>query len=257
MNRMKLWLTLVGVLAAFPLVAQQRQRQRPVRAEIEVRRWKPTLVADWRFGGTGDSFDPSTELGLESQQSFSIHSAISITRRLRVRLARVSFSYDNEAPAATPLSFGNTPIGLDEPVTTRLEIVQLAGGVEFDLVHSQDGFLAVVGDYAQFRAEPSLRVRGVDLSGEFTDLRLPAFGIKTRLNLTPALFAGVEAIGMKREAEGVYTDFTASVGYGVTPNIYISYGYRNLYTRDKTVEPAGDRAVYRLRSNFVGVIIRF
>ena len=256
MNRMKLWFALAGIFAAFPLVAQQ-QRQRPARAEVEVRRWRPTLDADWRFGGTGDSFDPSTELGVESQQAFSIHSTVSISRRLRVRLSRVSFSYDSEAPATSPLSIQAVPVGIDETVTTRLELVQLAGGVEFDLVHSSDGFLAVVGDYAQFRAEPSLRIRGVDLVPPRTDLRLPAFGIKTRLNLTPALFAGVEATGMKREADGVYTDFTASVGYGVTPNIYISYGYRNLYARDKTLEPTGDRGVYRLRSSFVGVLIRF
>lgn len=254
-------LALVGLIGFTTLVDAQQRRQQAAsaRVDVEVRRWRPSLFSDWRFGSSGDPIDPVEDLGLESEQGFDVHATVAVARRLKLRLGRVNFKLDTEAPADRPIDFAGVSIESGEIVRTRADIVQLSGGVEFDLVQGRDGFFAIVADYAQFTAEPEIEL--VDdrttAKPDKLDIRLPVLGLRGRVYLTPVLWAGFEAIGMKRETEGVYTDFTAAVAYGLTYNIFVTYGYRNLYTRDKSIEPIGDRATFRLSGNYVGVSIRF
>jgi len=260
-----LWILSLLVVSGTNVFAQA-QRPNPNlgeqgRVEVDVRRWRSDLVSELRFsvpGTLGSDFDPVADLGLPAERTFDFHFAVRIMERLRIRFNWFKVTYDADTVINESLIIGGDFYESGSVVTSFLELEQRRGGVEFDLVRGEYGWLAVVGEWARFEANNAYHSPSPERETTIRPLRmsLPLFGIKTRIYLTPALAVSVEGLGMKREAIGVMTDFDASITYNAIPNLAFSYGYRNSYNRFKENEPAS-RSIYRLKGQYFGVTVRF
>lgn len=227
--------------------------------EVDVRRWHSDLVSELRFAATGapgTNFDPTADLGLPAERTFDYHFGVRITRRLRIRANWFRVPYASDTVTSRDLTIGGTSFPSGSVVTSELELEQRRGGIEFDLVRGQYGWLAVTAEWARFIADNAYTSSDGDRIELPLRMDLPLFGVKTRVYLTPALALSLEAMGMKREATGVMTDFDASITYNAIPNLAFSYGYRNSYNRFKENEPES-RSIYRVRGQYFGVTVRF
>lgn len=227
--------------------------------EFELRRWRSDLVSELRFsvpGTLGTDFDPVADLGLPSERTFDYHFVVRLTNRIRIRANwfRVSYAADNVVESPLIIAGDFYPAGAI--VTSGLELEQRRGGLEFDLVRGEYGWLAVAGEWARFTADNAYRSEAQRTIPLPLQMDLPLFGLKTRIYLTPALAFSVEGLGMKRESIGVMTDFDASVTYNAIPNLAFSYGYRDSYNRFKEYEPAS-RSIYRLKGQYFSATVRF
>jgi hypothetical protein len=266
MNRVRisLFAAALSFLAAGMLPAQV-QRGNPNmgeggRAEFELRRWRSDLVSELRLsdsGAAGTTVQAVEDLGLPTERTWDYHFAIRFSRRLKARGNWFKVRYDGQAIPGEELCIGGlcTPAGSE--LSTGLELEMVRAGLEFDLVEGDYGFLAVVGEYGRFDLRTEFESAAGSVPPGQERMELPMFGIKGRVYLTPALALTVEGVGMKRESEGVMTDFDVSGTYNMVKNLAISYGYRNSYNRFRPLEDVGDRATVRLRGQYFSVIVRF
>ncbi len=258
-----LWVLSLLVLSGTSAFAQA-QRPSPnmgeqSRVEVDIRRWRSDLVSELRFsvpGTLGSDFDPVSDLGLPAERLFDVHFAVRLAKRLRIRFNWFKGSYNADTVTGEAFIIGGDFYASGSVVTSFLELEQRRGGVEFDLLRGEYGWLAVVGEWARFEANNAYQSNDADTTIPPLRMSLPLFGLKTRIYLTPALAVSVEGLGMKREAIGVMTDFDTSVTYNAIPNLAFSYGYRNSYNRFKEDEPAS-RTIYRLRGQYFGITVRF
>ncbi|GMR22532.1 MAG: hypothetical protein BMS9Abin37_0889 [Acidobacteriota bacterium] len=258
-----LWVLSLVVLSGTSALAQAR-RPNPNfgeqgTVEVDIRRWRSDLVSELRFsvpGTLGSDFDPVADLGLPAERAFDYHVAVRVIERLRIRFNWFRLTYNADTVTSESLLIGGDFYESGSVVTSFLELEQRRGGVEFDLVRGEYGWLAVVGEWARFEANNAYESTDRDTTISPLRMSLPLFGIKTRIYLTPALAVSVEGLGMKREAIGVMTDFDTSVTYNAIPNLAFSYGYRNSYNRFKENEPTS-RSIYRLRGQYFGITVRF
>jgi hypothetical protein len=227
--------------------------------EIEVRRWRSDLVSELRFsapGIPGTDFDPVAQLGLPSERAFDYHFGIRLARRVRIRANWFRVSYAADTVTEIPLTISGDFYPSGSVTTSTLELQQYRGGVEFDLLRGEYGWLAVVGEWARITADNTYSANDVETIPVPLRMDLPLFGLKTRIYLTPALAVSVEGVGMKRESIGVMTDVDTSITYNAIPNLAFSYGYRNSYNRFKESEP-DSRSIYRLKGQYFSVTVRF
>ena len=258
-----LWVLSLLVVSATSALAQARRPSLNLgeqsRVEIDIRRWRSDLVSELRFsvpGTLGSDFDPVADLGLPAERLFDFHFGVRVVKRLRIRFNWFKVTYNADTVTSQALIIDGDFYASGNVVTSFLELEQRRGGVEFDLLRGEYGWLAVVGEWARFEANNAYQSNDADTTIPPLRMSLPLFGLKTRIYLTPALAVSVEGVGMKREAIGVMTDFDTSVTYNAIPNLAFSYGYRNSYNRFKEDEPAS-RAIYRLRGQYFGITVRF
>ena len=254
-----LWLTTAGTPSA------QTARGNPNlgeigRVEFELRRWRSDLVSELRLsdsGVPGTTVDAPDDLGFPAERTWDYHFLIRLSSRLKARGNWFKVVYDGQATPVDELCIGGlcTPAGSELSSGLELEMVQ--AGVEFDVLHGNYGFVAVVGEYARFDMRPSFDSSAGSVTPLPEQIQLPLFGVKGRVYLTPALAVSVEGVGMKRQSEGVMTDFDASATYNMVKNLAVSYGYRNSYNRFTPLETTGDRGTVRLRGQYFSVIVRF
>lgn len=252
------------VLASAPSMAQSQAGKSPnmgesYRVEAELRRWRSDLITELRLSGggiPGTTLDPFEDLGLENERIFDYHFRVRLVRRVKLRGSWMKVKYQGETVAESALCVAGLCVPAGGGISTTLELEETRGGAEVDLLQGDYGFLAIAGEYGRFEARPAFE-SGSASSGETLRLGFPLFGIKGRAYMTPALALSVEGMGWKNESEGVWTDFDASATYSAGKNLGFSYGYRNSYVRFKSIEPAGDRAVMRIRGQYFGVTVRF
>ena len=262
MNRCVFALT-VMVLASAPSMAQtqtgrNRNQGENYRVEVELRRWRPDLVAELqlsRIGAPGTELDPMEDLGVENEQIFDYHFGIRLAGRFKLRGSWVKVKYEGEKAVDSALCVAGLCVPAGAPLSTTLELEETRGGAEVDLLQGEYGFLAIAGEYGRFAATPTFEST-TGSSEEPLQLDFPLFGVKGRAYLTPALGLSIEGMGWKND-EGVWTDFNASATYSAGKNLGFTYGYRNSYTRFKTIEAVGDRAVMRVSGQYFGVTVRF
>lgn len=250
---------------AAPLVAQTRGGANPNLGEtgvveFELRRWRSDLVSELRLselGAPGTTVDPVLDLGLPAERTWDYHFVLRFSRRFKARGNWFKVRYEGSATPASELCIGGlcTPSGSE--LKSALELEMVRAGIEVNLLQGDYGFLAVVGEYARFDMRPEFSSSAGSTLPSPERIQLPLFGIKGRAYLTPALAVTVEGVGMKRESEGVMTDFDASATYSLVRNLAISYGYRNSYNRFQPLEAVGDRATVRLRGQYFSVTVRF
>jgi len=263
MNRGFFVLTSI-LLSSAPSMAQAPARTSPnmgesYRVEIQLRRWRSDLIAELRLSGDGipgTTLDPFEDLGLENERIFDYHFAARIVRRVKLRGSWMKVKYQGETAVESALCVSGLCVPAGGDVSTTLELEETRGGAEVDLLQGDYGFLAIAGEYGRFEARPTFESGGAS-TGEPLRIDFPLFGIKGRAYMTPALALSVEGMGWKSESEGVWTDFDASATYSAGRNLGFSYGYRNSYLRFKSIEAAGDRAVMRVRGQYVAVTVRF
>jgi len=258
-----LWIVSLLVLSGTSAFAQARRPSRNLgeqsRVEVDIRRWRSGLVSELRFsvpGTLGSDFDPVADLGLPAERIFDFRIGVRLIERLRIRFNWFKVTYNADTVTSQALIIGGDFYASVSVVTSFLELEQRRGGVEFDLVRGEYGWLAVVGEWARFEANNMYHSDDADTTIPPLRMSLPLFGLKTRIYLTPALAVTVEALGMRRETIGVMTDFDTSITYNAIPNLAFSYGYRNSYNRFKEDEPAS-RAIYRMRGQYFGITVRF
>ncbi|MGH9318491.1 MAG: hypothetical protein ACRD21_06705 [Vicinamibacteria bacterium] len=230
------------------------------RVEFEVRRWRSDLSSELRLSGggiPGTTLDPTEALGLENERIWDYRFGVRVVRRVKLRGSWMKVKYEGGTTPSSEVCFAGLCAAPGTTTAAALEVVETRGGAEVDLLHGVYGFVAVVGEYGRYEARPTFDAGASSVSPESLRIDLPLFGVKARAYLTPALALTVEGIGMKKESEGVWTDFNAAASYSAIPNIALTYGYRNSYARFKGIEPAGDRAVMRIRGQYFGVTVRF
>jgi hypothetical protein len=229
------------------------------RVEVEGRRFSADLVSQIRLsagGLPGSTLDPVADLGFPDEKGIDYRVSIRILRRLKLRGGYLKMNYEGEAAPSSPVSVAGLPVAAGQTLSSTATLKNTRGGAEFDLFRGVYGYLAVVGELARFEAAAGFEAGSASAS-DLQRMDLPLLGLKARLYLTPAMAVSVEGLGMKRESTGVMTEIDAAVTYNMHPSFAITYGYRNSYNRFKELEGAGDRSVYRLRGQFVGVVVRF
>ena len=258
-----LWVLSLLVSSGTSAFAQARRPSRNLgeqgRVEVELRRWRSDLDSELRFsvpGTLGSDFDPVADLGLPAERLFDFHFGVRVVERLRIRFNWFKVTYNADTVTSQALIIDGDFYGSGSVVTSFLELEQRRGGLEFDLVRGEYGWLAVIGEWARLEANNAYRSNDADTTIPPVRMSLPLFGLKTRIYLTPALAVSVEGLGMKRETIGVMTDFDTSITYNAIPNLALSYGYRNSYNRFKEDEPEA-RTIYRLKGQYFGVTVRF
>ncbi len=258
-----LWILSFLVVSGTSALAQARRPSRNFgeqsRVEFDIRRWRSDLVSELRFsvpGTLGSDFDPVADLGLPAERVSDFHFCVRVAKRLRIRFNWFKVTYNADTVTSQALIIAGDFYASGSVVTSFLELELRRGGVEFDLLRGEYGWLAVVGEWAQLEANNNYNSSDADTTIPPLRMSLPLFGIKTRIYLTPALAISVEGLGMKREAIGVMTDFDTSITYNAVPSLAFSYGYRNSYNRFKAHEPAS-RTIYRLRGQYFGITVRF
>lgn len=255
-------LLLASLLVAPSVLGQGRPATQNMgeqtNVELEIRRWDSSLGSELRLSGggiPGTSLDPIEDLGLPDEKTWEYRGHIRFGR-FKVRGSWFQTKYEGEVGAESLLSFIGLVVPPGQSVQSRLELEQLRVGLEVDLIRGQYAYLSVIGEWSKLEARTFAESAGTSREGDPLELSLPVFGLKGRTYLTPALAVTVEGTGMKRESEGVITDFEAVVTYNASANFGFSYGYRNSYNRVKSIEPIG-RAVFRLDGQFFGATIRF
>ena len=258
-----LWILSFLVLSGTSAFAQARRPNPNLgeqsRVEVDIRRWRSDLDSELRFsvpGTLGNDFDPVADLGLPAERLFDFHFGIRLAKRLRIRFNWFKGTYNADTVTSQTLIIDGDFYPSGNVVTSFLELEQRRGGLEFDVVRGDYGWLAVVGEWARFEANNAYHSNDVDTTIPPLRMSLPLFGVKTRIYLTPALAVSMEGLGMKRETIGVMTDFDTSITYNAIPSLALSYGYRNSYNRFKANEPAS-RTIYRLRGQYFGITVRF
>ena len=230
------------------------------KAEFEFRRWRAELASEVRLSGdviSGSTFDAAVELGLPSERIWDYHLAVRVLKRLKVRGSWYKFDYLGESISSENRAVSGLEVQAGMTLASAFEFEEQRGGAEFDIFQGLYGYLAIVSEFARFNARPSFESSEGEVSQEALRIQLPVFGAKGRAYLTPALSVTVEAVGMKRQSEGVMTDFEVQATYNAIPNLGFSYGYRNSYKRMNTIEESGGRAVFRHRGQYFGVLVRF
>lgn len=229
-------------------------------AEFEFRRWRADLASEIRLsggGGPGSTLDTAADLGLPSERIWDYHLGVRLLKRLKIRGSWYKVDYFGESISSEERAVAGLEVPAGATLASAFELEEQRVGAEFDVFQGLYGYLAIVGEFARFNARPSFESSGEVASQEALRIQLPVFGAKGRVYLTPALSLTVEAVGMKRQSEGVMTNFEAQATYNAIPNLGFSYGYRNSYNRVKNIEESGDRAVFRLRGQYFGVSVRF
>ena len=226
--------------------------------EFEVRRWRPDLVSELRFGAGATDIDPVDDFGSEQKESFEFRLMVRMVRTVKLRINWVEPTFTGVKALGHDITAGDVTIPQGTNLATEIKMTDLNVGIELDLWASKDGFFAIIGQFSRFDAE--LQFEGEDTPTLVTDqlrVELPTFGARARLNLTPSFYVTTEWAGMKRDSRGVISDFDVNVAFSAGPMFFFEYGYRNLYVRDYTVEEDGGRAVFRLRGQYFGVGVRF
>ena len=230
------------------------------RAEFEFRRWRAELVSEIRFSGdgiSGSTLDTAVELGLPSEGIWDYHLAVRLLKRLKVRGSWYKIDYFGESISSENRAVSGLEVQAGMTLASAFKFEEQRAGAEFDIFQGLYGSLAIVSEFARFNARPSFESSEGEASQDPLGIQLPVFGAKGRAYLTPALSVTVEAVGMKRQGEGVMTDFEVQATYNAMPNLGFSYGYRNSYKRMSKIEESGGRAVFRLRGQYFGVVVRF
>jgi hypothetical protein len=247
-----------------PLFAQARRGSATMgkiyTAEFEFRRWGADLVSEIRLSGDvvpGSTLDTWADLGLPSERIWDYHLAVRLLKRLKIRGSWYKVDYFGESISSEDRKVAGLEESAGAILASAFEFEEQRGGAEFDIFQGLHGYLAIVGEFAMFNARPSFESLGEEARQEALRIQLPVFGAKGRLYLTPTLSVAVEAVGMKRQSEGVMMNFEVQATYNAIPNFGFSYGYRNSYNRVKNIEESGDRAVFRLRGQYFGVLVLF
>lgn len=251
--------TTVGALSAQVRRGNPNMGESSV-VEFELRRWRSDLVSELRLSDTvapGTTVDAVDDLGLPAERTWDYHFTLRVSRRFKARGNWFKVHYDGQATPADELCIGGlcTPAGNE--LATGLELEMVRAGIEVDVVKGDYGYLAVIGEYARFDLRTEFESSAGAVMPGPKRIELPVFGVKGRAYLTPAFAVSVEGVGMKRESQGVMTDFDASATYSLIQNLAISYGYRNSYNRFKQLEAVGDRATVRLRGQYFSITVRF
>ena len=266
MNSVLLRILVVTVLISSSSVLFGQIRRGPVNmgeaftAELEFRRWRAKLASEVRLSGdviSGSTFDTAVELGLPSKRIWDYHLAVRVLKRLKVRGSWYKVDYFGESISADNRAVSGLEVPAGMTLASAFDLEEQRGGAEFDIFRGLYGYLAIVSEFARFNARPSFESSEGAVRQEALLIQMPVFGAKGRAYLTPALSVTVEAVGMKHQGGGVMTDFEAQATYNAIPKLGFSYGYRNSYRRVNKIEDSGGRAVFRLRGQYFGVLVRF
>lgn len=221
------------------------------RFEFELRRWRPRFRSEIKVGG--DSIDPKVDLGWSDPRDFEYLGFLRLGRWIKIRGSGTLFKFEAVKTLEREITYGGITFPEGSTVESSMDLKYFKGGVEVELYRFREGFISVFADYSVFEAEPIIGSpeEGVANAGK-QEIKLPTFGAKIRLYLTPALAITLEGEGMKKDGTGVITDWYAAASYSLGANFSIAFGYRNLYA--KWLE--GGRATYRLEGYYFSGSIR-
>jgi hypothetical protein len=257
-------LTPVALVLALPLLAAAQQRSVNLgevsTVEFELRRWRSDLDFELRLstpGVPGTTIDDLDELGFPAERTWDYHFSVRLLSRLKLRGNWFKVHYAGQVTPTSEICISGLCAPAGTELASSLELEQTRAGAELDLLKGNYAILTVVGEYGRIETSTGFETSTASATPEPLLMQLPLFGLKARVYLTPSLAFTVEGVGMKKESSGVWTDFDASATYNVKPNFAFSYGYRNSYIRYKSVEPEGDRAVFRLRGQYFSATVRF
>ena len=164
-----LWVLSLLVLSGTSAFAQARRPSLNMgeqsRVEIDIRRWRSDLVSELRFsvpGTLGSDFDPVADLGLPAERLFDFHFGVRVARRLRIRFNWFKVTYNADTVTSQALIIDGDFYASSNVVTSLLELEQRRGGVEFDLLRGEYGWLAVIGEWARFDANSAYQSNDAD-----------------------------------------------------------------------------------------------
>jgi len=221
------------------------------RFEFELRRWRPRFRSEIKVGG--DSIDPKVDLGWEDPRDFEYVGFLRLGRWIKIRGSGTLFKFEAAKTLEREISYGGTTFPEGSTVASSMDLAYYKAGVEVEVFKFREGFISFFADYSVFEAEPIIGSPdlGVANAGK-QEIKLPTFGTKIRMYLTPALAVTLEGEGMKKDSTGVITDWYVAATYSLGNNFAVSFGYRNLYAKWLK----GGRATYRLEGYYFSGSVR-
>jgi hypothetical protein len=253
--RRGLWVALVVFSVGQAYGQQQLGLGETSRFEFEIRRWRPSLESELQFGGN-EPISPSEDLGVSDLRDNEYRGFLRFGRWVKVRGSYIRFKYQGLKTVEKDIDFAGVTFPEGTEIATSMQLEHLYAGAEVDILLLKEGLLAVVVDLARTDVKPILSSgsASAEVDGGMIRVQLLTLGLKGRVYLTRALALSAEFSGMKRGS--LITDLEADVIYNLSPNVGVSAGYRNLYT--KWVAPNEDAgASWRVKGYFFSGIVRF
>ena len=176
MGLVKTCMLLVLFSMAETVATAQMQRPSPNYGEqstfdFELRRWRADLISELRLsipGAIGSDFDPVLALGLPQQRIFDFHFGVRLTRKIKFRANWFRVRYAADTIVFEDLTISGTTFPTGTTLTSFLELEQRRGGIQYDFLSGQYGYLAVAAEWARFRAKTDFSSPGAAVSAEFS-----------------------------------------------------------------------------------------
>jgi len=266
-RRLLVWAALVSValVAADTASAQIRRQSRGsgvgenYRVEASFGLWRPDtdiVVTSESLGIPGSEIDAVDDLGFENPTLPDFKVTLRATPRFKLRFGYTPIKYTAQATLQRDIIFNGQLYSVGLPVDSELEWHAFRGGLQFDVVSVDRGFLGVIVEakFTNFRVDIASPI-----VSEFTDVKapIPTVGGIGRVYLAENFAVTGELTGISLtidEDEGRYFDFDLNGTYYINRNVGAQFGYRRLSVHYGIDLDTGDM---KLSGIYFGAVGRF
>jgi hypothetical protein len=227
--------------------------------EASINFWNPTpdiVVTSESLGIPGTEIDAVDDLGFEKKMFTDFKVTLKATKRFKLRLGYTPIKYTAQATLQRNIIFNGQLYSVGLPVDTELEWHQWRGGIQFDVVSVDRGFLGFIVEakFTDFRVDLAS-----PLVSEFTDVKapIPTVGGIGRVYVAENFAITGELTGLSLTIdgdEGRYFDFDLNGAYYFTPNFGAQGGFRRLSLHYTVDQDTGD---LKLSGIYFGGVVRF
>ena len=221
--------------------------------------WRPDthiVVTSESLGIPGTAIDAVDDLGFENPTLPDFKVTLRATPRFKLRFGYTPIKYTAQATLERNIIFNGQLYSVGLPVDTELEWHAFRGGLQFDVVSVDRGFLGFIVEakFTNFRMDLAS-----PLVSEFTDVKapIPTVGGIGRVYVADNFAITGELTGISLtidEDEGRYFDFDLNGAYYFNRNVGAHFGYRRLSVHYGIDLDTGDM---KLGGIYFGAVGRF
>lgn len=265
--------TLLVLLLAPALLAPARAQYRPpspppggedYHVEIGLLGWRPApvlVVASESLGILGTNVDLVQDLGIQSRTLREVRLTLRPARKHKFRLHHLPMRYDAQATVQREFVFNGLRYRVGLPVATSAAITTWRLGYEYDVVHTERGYVGFLADLKYSDVSVEL---DSPLGLEFTKQAapVPSFGGAGRVYATASVsvtgevtfFKVPENLSRSRNYGGRYLDYDIYGTVNLTRHVGLQTGYRSI---EAFYEVDFDRGDLQFKGWYLSGVLRF
>jgi hypothetical protein len=239
--------------------------------ELGLMLWTPTPKLGVQTDGLAALGVPHVDLAeafaLDDTRFTEFRIVLKPGRKHKLRIARVSFSYDQQGTAPRPLNLGGLILPPSQPLTTQVEWDLWRFGYEWDFVAADRGLFGLVTEVKYNRLAANVGAAGIgseaiDVTAPLATLGLIGRVYPHRNVALTAEFTGVKLFGLMRRVSDAFVDdldvkmydvdLYGTVNFG--RHVGVQGGYRSV-SADFEIE--GDSGDLEMKGLYFGGLVRF